>query len=194
MVICSRSSGGTGSPSFLAPLLVAGVAYLVAIREFFHTAQYSRRVIFACLALAVLWQISFLMMPPGADDDIRRYFWDGRIQRLGYNPYEVVPSDPALAALHTPETRGLNNPEVSSPYPAGAQLFFRAVTAIHESIFAFKIAFVALRLRHRTSVIQPACAATAKPNTGSWPTPGTRSSPPTSSAAATSIFSAFCCC
>jgi hypothetical protein len=36
----------------------------------------------------------------------------------------------------------LNNPEVPSPYPAGAQLFFRGVTAIHESIFAFKIAFV----------------------------------------------------
>ena len=47
-----------------------------------------------------------------------------------------------MAGLHTPETRELNNPEVTSPYPAGAQLFFRAVTAIHESIFAFKIAFV----------------------------------------------------
>ncbi len=47
-----------------------------------------------------------------------------------------------IGGLHTPETRTLNNPEVRSPYPAGAQLFFRAVTAIHESIFAFKIAFV----------------------------------------------------
>jgi len=45
--------------------------------------------------------------------------------------------------LHTPETRTLNNPDVPSPYPAGAQLFFRAVTAIHESVFALKIAFVA---------------------------------------------------
>jgi alpha-1,6-mannosyltransferase len=36
----------------------------------------------------------------------------------------------------------LNNPDVPSPYPAGAQLFFRAVTAIHESIFALKVAFV----------------------------------------------------
>src|SRR5207245_457114 len=35
-----------------------------------------------------------------------------------------------------------NNPDVPSPYPAGAQLFFRAVTTIHESIFAFKVAFV----------------------------------------------------
>jgi hypothetical protein len=81
-------------------------------------------------------------MPPGLDDDIHRYIWDGRMQRLGYNPYIVVPSDPALASLHTSETRTLNNPEVPSPYPAGAQLFFRAVTAIHESMFALKVAFV----------------------------------------------------
>ena len=64
------------------------------------------------------------------------------MQRLGYNPYIVVPNDPALAALHTPETRTLNNPDVPSPYPAGAQLFFRAVTSIHESVFALKVAFV----------------------------------------------------
>jgi hypothetical protein len=43
---------------------------------------------------------------------------------------------------HTPETRTLNNPYLPSPYPAGAELFFRAVTAIHESIFALKLAFV----------------------------------------------------
>lgn len=141
LVICSRSHGGTGSPSFLVPLLVAGAAYLIAIREFFHTPKFPRRVIFTCLALAALWRVPFLMTPPGADDDIHRYLWDGRVQRLGYNPYDVIPADPALAGLHTPETRGLNNPEVPSPYPAGAQLFFRAVTAIHESIFAFKIAF-----------------------------------------------------
>jgi len=81
-------------------------------------------------------------MPPGLDDDIHRYVWDGRVQRLGYNPYIVVPSEPALASLHTSETHTLNNPEVPSPYPAGAQLFFRAVTSIHESIFALKVAFV----------------------------------------------------
>jgi hypothetical protein len=83
-----------------------------------------------------------MMMPPGPDDDIHRYLWDGRVQRLGYNPYHVIPADPGVAALHTAETRGLNNPEVPSPYPAGAQLFFRAVATIHESIFAFKLAFL----------------------------------------------------
>ena len=81
-------------------------------------------------------------MPPGPDDDIHRYVWDGRIQRLGYNPYLVVPSDPAFSKLHTNETRTLNNPNFPSPYPAGAELFFRAITAIHESTFALKVAFV----------------------------------------------------
>jgi alpha-1,6-mannosyltransferase len=142
LVICSRSPGRTAGLSFLIPLAVAGVTYLIAIREFFTTQAYPRHVIFACLALAAVWRIPFLMMPPGSDDDIHRYLWDGRVQRLGYNPYNVIPADPALAGLHTPETRGLNNPEVPSPYPAGAQLFFRAVTAIHESVFAFKMAFV----------------------------------------------------
>jgi hypothetical protein len=58
----------------------------------------------------------------------------------------MVPSDPALAALHTAETRTLNHPDLPSPYPAGAQLFFRAVTAIHESVFALKVAFVVCNL------------------------------------------------
>jgi hypothetical protein len=143
LTICSRNFSRTGEPSFFIPLAVAGVAYLLAIREFFSTPEFPRRVIVFGLALSALWHFQFLRMAPRLDDDIHRYVWDGRVQRLGYNPYIVVPSDPALGALHTPETRTLNNPEVPSPYPAGAQLFFRAVTAVHESIFAFKIAFVA---------------------------------------------------
>ena len=142
LTICSRNFSRIGEPSFFIPLALASVAYLLAIRELFSTPEFPRRVIIFGLALSALWQIQFLRMPPGLDDDIHRYVWDGRVQRFGYDPYVVVPSDPALAGLHTSETRTLNNPEVPSPYPAGAQLFFRVVTAIHESIFALKVAFV----------------------------------------------------
>jgi len=142
LTICARNFSRTGELSFFIPLAVAGVAYLLAIRELFSTSGFPKRVIFFGLALSALWHFQFLRMPPGLDDDIHRYVWDGRMQRLGYNPYIVVPSDPALAGLHTSETRTLNNPEVPSPYPAGAQLFFRAVTSIHESTFALKVAFV----------------------------------------------------
>jgi hypothetical protein len=142
LFICSRSFSRMGDPSFLVPLAVAGAAYLLAIREFFSTPGFPRHVIVIGLALAALWHLQFLRMPPGWDDDIRRYVWDGRLQRLGYDPYLVVPGDPAFSGLHTSETRTLNNPDLPSPYPAGAELFFRAVTAIHESTFALKIAFV----------------------------------------------------
>src|ERR1700751_3012511 len=142
LLACARIPGGVGSPPYLITLAIAGVAYLLAIREFFATSKFPRRVIVIGLAVAALWHLPFLLMPAGADDDVHRYVWDGRLQRLGYNPYVVVPNDPAFSALHTDETRNLNTPEVASPYPAGAQLFFRAVTAIHESTFAFKLAFV----------------------------------------------------
>jgi hypothetical protein len=146
LAACSRSPSGMAAPSFLVPLAVAGVTYLIAVREFFRVRRYPRHVVFACLALAALWRVPFLLKPPASEDDVRRYVWDGRMQRLGHNPYTAIPADPALTALHTVETRGLNNPDVPSPYPAGAQLFFRAVTAIRESTFAFKVAFVACDL------------------------------------------------
>ena len=142
LTLCSRKLSSVGELSFIIPLAVAGVAYLLAVRELFYAPGFPRRVIVIALVLAALWHIPFLVRSPGSDDDVHRYIWDGRVQRLGYNPYVVVPSDPAFATLHTPETRTLNNPEVPSPYPAGAQLFFRAVTSIHESIFALKVALV----------------------------------------------------
>jgi alpha-1,6-mannosyltransferase len=126
----------------MASLMVAGIAYLLAVREFFVAPNFPRRVVVIGVVLAAVWHIEFLRLPPGADDDIHRYVWDGRLQRLGYNPYIVVPSDPAVKGLHTSETRNLNNPNLPTPYPAGAELFFRLVTALRESAFALKAAFV----------------------------------------------------
>src|SRR5580704_17885531 len=142
LTICSRNFGDRGGPYFMASLTLAGIVYLLAIREFFATRRFARRVVVTGLVLAAVWHIEFLRVPSGADDDIHRYVWDGRLQRLGYNHYIVVPSDPASKGLHTPETSNLNNPDLPSPYPEGAQLFFRAVSAIQESSFALKVAFV----------------------------------------------------
>ncbi len=146
LTICARNFNAQGEAFPLIPLSVAGLAYLLAIREFFCTPNFPKRVIVIGLVLAALWHIAFLTIPTGSDDDVRRYVWDGRMQRLGYNPYVVVPADPAFAALHTAETRALNNSNVPSPYPPGAQLFFRAVTAIHESAFALRLAFAICNL------------------------------------------------
>jgi alpha-1,6-mannosyltransferase len=142
LTACSRNFGDRGGPYFMIPLAIAGIAYLLAVRELFSAAKFPRRVVIIGLMVAALWHLPFLLTPPGPDDDIHRYLWDGRVQRLGYNPYVVVPSNPALAGLHTPETRTLNHADLPSPYPAGAEFFFRGVTAIHESVFALSVAFV----------------------------------------------------
>jgi len=142
VLMCSRNFGDRGGPPFVAWLTLASVAYLLAAWQFFSTREFPRRVVFIGLALAAVWQLAFLRLPPGPDDDIHRYVWDGRLQRLGFNPYIVIPSDPAVTSFHTAETRNLNNPDLPSPYPPAAQLFFRGVTAIHESVFALKLAFV----------------------------------------------------
>jgi alpha-1,6-mannosyltransferase len=142
LTICSRYFTIRGASAFLIPLALAGVAYLFAVREFFSTPKFPKQVVVIGLALAFVGQLSFLLQTPAPDDDIHRYVWDGRVQRLGYNPYTAIPADPALSTLHTRETRTLNNPDLPSPYPPGAELFFRAVTAIHESVFAMKVAFL----------------------------------------------------
>jgi len=142
LTICSHNSADRGGPYFMLSLVIAGILYLLAVREFFGTKAFSRRLLVFGLIVSAVWHIEFLRLPPGPDDDIHRYVWDGRLRRLGYNPYLVAPSDPRVEELHTAETRTLNNPDLPSPYPPGAQLFFRAVTAIHESTFALRVAFV----------------------------------------------------
>jgi len=142
LTLCARNFADRGGPPFMVSLTLAGVVYLLAIREFLAAKTFPRHVVVVGLLLAAVWHVEFLRLSAGADDDIHRYVWDGRLQRLGYNPYLVVPSDPAVRGLHTAETRNLNNPDLPSPYPPGALLFFRTVTAIQESTFALKAAFV----------------------------------------------------
>jgi len=142
LTMCSRHFDDRGGSPFMAWLTLACIAYFLAVWQLFFTPRFPRRVVVIGLVLAAISQLAFLRLSPGPNDDIHRYVWDGRLQRLGFNPYLVVPSDPAAKRLHTAETRDLNNPDLPSPYPPGAQLFFRAVTAIRESVFALKLAFV----------------------------------------------------
>lgn len=146
LAVCSQKFSNLGSPAFIIWMSLAGVAYLLALRELFRTTHFPKQVIVIGLVLAGGWHLLFLLKAPGVDDDIHRYVWDGRVQRLGYNPYLLVPSDPKFAGVHTPETRTLNHPDLPSPYPPGAQLFFRVVTAVHESVLALKIALVLCEL------------------------------------------------
>src|SRR2546429_3592865 len=45
LTICSRNFGDRGGPYFMASLTLAGIVYLLAIREFFATPRFPRRVV-----------------------------------------------------------------------------------------------------------------------------------------------------
>ena len=125
---------------FLACLAIAAGGYVRSLCFLDRVSPESRRALLLSLALAASWRVPLLLMPPTLSTDVYRYVWDGRIQRLGYNPYVIVPSDVAHRDLHTAETRLINHPELPTPYPAGAELFFRAVMTVHESALAMKLA------------------------------------------------------
>ena len=52
LTLCSRRFSSIGAPSFLIPLSVAGIAYLLAIRELFCTPKFRPRVILIGLSPA----------------------------------------------------------------------------------------------------------------------------------------------
>jgi len=128
-----------GSPGFFGWTALAVAAYGAALAIVARRAP-RRPLLLLIVGLAVLMRAPLVAAPVGPGSDMLRYVWDARVQRAGLSPYDVVPSDPAFAHLHTDETRAMNNRNIPSPYPPGAQLFFRLVTALHESTLAIKIA------------------------------------------------------
>jgi hypothetical protein len=135
-----------GSPLFFACLFVAAAAYLAILPAIWRARDAPPRLLLVAFIFAVAFRIPLAVAPVGADSDMVRYLWDGRVQRFGYSPYANVPADPAVAHVHTDETRQMPSVRARTPYPAGAQIFFRLVATIHESTRAMKLALVACDL------------------------------------------------
>jgi hypothetical protein len=135
-----------GSSVFFASAGVAAAAYLLALARVRATPRAAPRLLLVAFGFAIAMRAPLVMVPVDRQNDMVRYLWDGRVQRLGYNPYLVVPSDPAMARTHTDETRQMPSRNARTPYPPAAQLFFRAVSSVHESTFAMKLALLACDL------------------------------------------------
>jgi hypothetical protein len=135
-----------GSPGFFGCAALAAGAYAAVLIRTWREDQAPRGLLLAAFALAVAFRVPLALPQAGPDSDMVRYLWDGRVQLLGYNPYLVLPSDPAMSATHTDETRGMPSARARTPYPPGAQLFFRLVVALRDSSRAMKLALVACDL------------------------------------------------
>jgi hypothetical protein len=116
------------------------LSYLTMLRRVWAERQSPRRLLLIAFCLALAFRVPLVGPRVGPASDMVRYLWDGRVQTLGYSPYQVTPADPAMAATHTDETRDMPSRYARSPYPPAAQLFFRLVVTIHDSTRAMKIA------------------------------------------------------
>jgi hypothetical protein len=125
---------------FITCITIAAGAYIRTLFLLDRVSPASRRALLISLALAAFWRVPLLLKPPTLSSDVYRYVFDGKIQRLGDNPYVVVPAD--HPELHTAETRLMNHPLLPTLYPPGAELFFRVVMSVHESARAMKSALV----------------------------------------------------
>ena len=128
-----------GAPRFMAALGVAVIGYIWMLRAT-GRGGVSRRTLRLAVVAAIVWRVPLIFLPEVAARDAVRYVWDARVQRAGLSPYESRPDDPQLDGIHTPLTRGVDASSLPTIYPPVGQLYFRAVTAVHESLLAFRVA------------------------------------------------------
>ncbi len=131
-----------GSPLFFVCLLAAVAAYAALLPAIGNAVEPPRRLLLTAFLFAIAFRVPLAVAPVGSDSDMVRYIWDGRVQRFGINPYVVVPADPEVAHTHTEQTRQMPSRHASTPYPPGAQLFFRLIVTISDSTWAMKTALV----------------------------------------------------
>ena len=148
LIALAVSQAPLGTPVFFALAAVPCVVYALLWRQIVdvpfdrESATRLPGLLITALIFAVAFRIPLASPKVGADNDMVRYMYDGRLQRLGLNPFEVVPADPAVAWTHTDETRKMPSIRARTPYPAAAQLFFRGVVTIWESSRMMKWALV----------------------------------------------------
>jgi len=94
--------------------------------------------------VALAGRLLLLPMEPG--DDIWRYLWEGQIQTLGFNPFELAPDAAVLVPFRASWWGLINHPDVSAIYPPLTQLLFQLLALGGPSVLAVKLAIVAADL------------------------------------------------
>jgi hypothetical protein len=122
------ATGAEGSRMFAVyPLFFAFVflLYLAGVRLTWFAGC---RVAVAVILLGVVFRLCMLPTPVVLSSDVYRYFWDGRVQLAGINPYRHPPEAQELATLRDGDIHPrINRPWARTVYPPGAQLLFAGV-------------------------------------------------------------------
>jgi alpha-1,6-mannosyltransferase len=146
MIALAVTRAPLGTPVFFACAAVATGVFACLLAAIWRNPAFNQRTFLIAILFAVAIRAPLAGSPVKHDNDMIRYLWDGRVQKLGINPYAVRPADPEMAFTHTDETRNMPSARARTPYPPAAQVFFRFVVTIRDSAYAMKFALVACDL------------------------------------------------
>ena len=121
IIVLVGTKAPLGSKIFFGAVTVGTASYAAVLARIWYERQAPRKLLYASFAIAVALRIPMAVAPVGPDSDMVRYQWDGRVQLLGYSPYRVLPSDPAMAHTHTERTVRMPSRRDRTPYPPAAQ-------------------------------------------------------------------------
>jgi alpha-1,6-mannosyltransferase len=137
-LVLAISQARLGSPLFLLVALGLCTSQALILPAVWH-APADRRWLRIVIGVAIACRVPLAVGPVNFDSDMVRYVWDGRVQRFGYNVYDVLPSDPGLAHTHTADTVRMPSRNVRTPYPPAAQFFFRGMVTLTDSPRVMKV-------------------------------------------------------
>ena len=124
-------TGAEGADLFYVYPAFFAVVFAVYLAGVQLTRRAGRRVALAVIVLGMAFRFTMLPTPVVLSSDLYRYFWDGRVQLAGINPYRHPPQAPQLADLRDPEIHPrINRPWAHTVYPPGAQMLFAGLAAV----------------------------------------------------------------
>lgn len=89
----------------------------------------------ATVAVVLLASASLCLRPPSLSDDVHRYAWEGRAQRVRLDaPYVHPPSSLVLPDLPRGSRARVAHPDISAAYPPTAQLLLNGLARVEDAV------------------------------------------------------------
>lgn len=120
----------------IAVLLGTSALYLISCFSILKETQskpFEGNTLVWVLGIAILLRLTVFHLPPAFTDDVLRYRWEARLQLQGASPYEVAPSDPAVANLRDETYQRISGPDFRAVYgPLTEMLYRHFYAALHQ--------------------------------------------------------------
>jgi hypothetical protein len=142
--VAAWAAGGDWTGRVGAHLALYGLAFAAYLVGLHDAPALSARGVRLALVVALVWRAALCLAPPLLSDDVYRSVWEGRIQLQGGNPYAWPdrPDSPRWTVLRDEVWARMNHRGYPAIYPPFWQLAAAAVSAVHDSVAAFKVFLV----------------------------------------------------